>query len=177
MKRESGFNREAFLVAAAGLALLMVTFWSYGRFSAARQRAIEDGDAWAQSDLLSGQIKTLRDQPALANDRALQQDDMTQRIADAAASASLDEKKLIAVEHQKARRIGRTAYLEEPTRLTFKDVSLKEVLTSLYALTGDDPRLHVSYLRLAAPRGEGDPMLWSADATVTYLIYDPIAKP
>ena len=54
MKRESGFNREAFLVAAAGLALLMVTFWSYGRFSAARQRAIEDGYAWAQSDLLSG---------------------------------------------------------------------------------------------------------------------------
>lgn len=158
------------------VALMLVTLWSYSRLSNAYTRANEDGGAWAQSDALARQIQALRDQPTIADDRALQKDDMTRRIANAAAAAALDEKRLIAIEHQTARRIGRSAYLEEPTRLTFKDVTLRQVLTTLDTLTNDDSRMHVSRLRLTAPRRDTNSEFWNVDATVTYLIYEPTPK-
>ncbi|MEZ6192073.1 MAG: hypothetical protein R3C45_12415 [Phycisphaerales bacterium] len=166
-------KRETVLVVGAIVALMLVMLWSYSRLNAAYTRANEDGGAWAQSDALARQIQALRDQPTLADDHALQKDDMTRRIANAAAAASLEEKRLIAIEHQTARRIGRSAYLEEPTRLTFKDVTLRQVLTTLDALTNDDSRMHVSRLRLTAPRQDTSTESWTVDATVTYLIYEP----
>lgn len=166
-------QRETVLMVGAIVALMLVTLWSYGRLDAAYTRANEDGGAWAQSEALTRQIRSLRDQPTLADDHAMQKEDMTRRIANAAAVASLDEKRLIAIEHQTARRLGRSAYLEEPTRMTLKDVTLRQVLTTLDALTKDDSRLRVSRLRLTAPRQDTNAESWIVDVTVTYLIYDP----
>jgi hypothetical protein len=166
-------KRENLLVVVALAALLLTTLWSYNRMNEAHARATEDGNAWAQSQSLATRIRTLRDQPTLADDHAMQKEDMTRRIADAVAASSMDERRLIAIEHQAARRIGRTAYLEAPTRLAFRDVTLPRVLTMLDALTMNDSRLQVSYLRLAAPRREADPSRWTVDVTVTYLIYEP----
>lgn len=174
--RTSNINRETLLVFAVIAALLLTSLWSLGRWTSAYQRANEDGRAWAQSDALARQIRSLRDQPSLADDHAPQAQDMTRRITDAADDASLDEKRLIAIEHQSARRIGRSDYLEEPTRLTFRDVTLGEVLTMLDTLTSGDTRLRVASLRLTAPRQETDPRRWTADATLTYLIYEPLTQ-
>lgn len=169
-------RRELMLLGMTLAALLTTTIWSYGKLNGAHRRAMEDGVAYRQSEALAVQIATLRDQPTLADNNALQIEDMTRRIADAVDSASLDQNRLIAIEHQQARRIGRSAYLEEPTRLTFRDVTLRQTLTMLDELTRRDSRLRVTYLRLAAPRQDSATDTWTVDATVTYLIYEPLVE-
>jgi len=166
-------RRELLLILGSLVALVLTALWGYGRLNAAHARSVDDGEAWVQSTNLAGQIQALRDQPTLADDHSLQETDMTMRIARAVVAASLDEKRLIAIEHQAPRRIGRTNYIEEPTRLTFRDVTLRQVLTALDTLTKNDPRLHVSRLRLVAPRQDADSKRWTVDTTVTYLLYEP----
>lgn len=156
------------------LALTAASLWSYGQLSSARSRADLEGDARSRCEALAAQVQALRDEPTMADDHAMLKSDMTRHIAAAAASASLGEKKLVAIDHQNARRIGRTPYLEKPTRVTLRDVHLPGVLHMLYTLTQDNARMNVSRLRLIAPRDEADTKTWSVDTTVTYLIYDPV---
>jgi len=154
------------------LALLVVSMWSYDRLSTSQARASDEGNAWTRSDGLARQIQILRDQPTMADDHAMQKADMTRRIAKAASAASLNDK-LVSIDHLTARRIGRTPYLEKPTRLTLRDVDMPKTLTMLYSLTQGNSRLNVSRLRFTAPREEANSKTWSVDTTVTYLIYEP----
>ena len=167
-------DREPLLLTAVILALLVASLWSYGQLNAARSRSSLEGDARSRCEGLADQIQAIHDEPTMADDHAMLKSDMTRYIASAASTASLEERKLVSIDHQNARRIGRTPYLEKPTRLTLRDVKLPQVLTMLYALTQDNPRLNISRLRLTAPRDETDTMTWTVDTTVTYLIYDPV---
>lgn len=167
-------DRESLLLALVVMGVMLSSVWCYGQLSEARSRASVEGAALSHCEALAGQIQALRDEPTLADDHAMLKSDMTRHIADAAAKASLGEKKLVTIDHQNARRIGRTPYLEKPTRVTLRDVHLPEVLTMLYTLTQDNVRLNVSRLRLTAPRDVEDTNTWSVDATVTYRIYDPV---
>ncbi len=155
------------------LALLVVCVWGYGRLSTSQARASDEGEAWSRSDRLAKQIQALRDQPTMADDHAMQKADMTRRIAKAVSAASLDEKRLVSIDHQTARRIGRTPYLEKPTRLTLRDVDMPGTLSMLYSLTQGNSRLNVSRLRFTAPQEAANSNAWTVDTTVTYLIYEP----
>lgn len=167
-------ERELLSLTLVILALIGTSLWSYGQLSSAHSRAALEGDTRSSCESLANQIQSLRDEPTKADDHAMLKADMTRLIAAAASTASLSEKKLVSIDHQNARRIGHTPYLEKPTRVTLRDVQMPQVLSMLYSLTQDNFRLNVSRLRLTAPRDETNTTTWSADTTVTYLIYDPV---
>ena len=63
---------------------------------------------------------------------------------------------------------------EKPIRFDLNDVTLEELIKVLHELTTGETPLDVSTLFLKVPRGAEKEERWSAEATLTYLIYSPM---
>jgi hypothetical protein len=122
---------------------------------------------------LAGQIESLRQQPAVAGTTELGAADLSRRIEQAAHSADFADGSIVRIAPEPARRIGETNYLEVPTQLELRRVTLQQIFTFLHSLSGD---LAVHDIRLTAPRGEETGDRWTTEATLTYTVYSPKAQ-
>ncbi len=169
-------DRGLVLAGVCVVVLMVLSLWIYGRMARSITAATDSIDQWTQCDVLASQIQTLRTQPSMADDRVMQDSDMTRRIAQAAAKSSFNTQKIVSTTYPDAHRIGRTPYLEKPTELQIRKVTLKQTLDLLYALTGGGSQLSVTQLQFTTPHEESDRQLWTVMTTVSYLIYEPPTK-
>ena len=137
----------------------------------------------AASDLIAcreaaGRIDQLRRRPAVAGLRPVQATELSRRIEESARAAGVPDEGLDQIEPEPPRRVGDTAYRQTPTRVRLRRVTLAQLFSFLRALAVEDaagPGLQLEAIRLSAPRGEEIGDRWSAEATLTYLVYDPKA--
>lgn len=171
MRFSSQLKPFGIIVGLAILVVLAMDRWNSKR--AAAQTATANVEACRQ---LAMQIANLKARPSRAALESRSTTDFTQRVEKAAQNAGLAQDSILRIDPQPARRVEDTTYLEQPTTLELRDISLQHLTTFLLALTADDSSPIVSALRLTVPRqqatrGEGEP--WHAEVTLTHLIFSP----
>jgi hypothetical protein len=173
MTSRPGIMQTRLMAGTIAVALLAGLGWSYARLSDSRA-----SESAARQDLvdcrqLVDRIELLRQQPAVAGATELKAADLSRRIEQAARAAHFADGSILRIEPEPARRVGETNYLEVPTQLQLRRVTLQQVFTFLHALGGE---LAVHDIRLTAPRGEETGDRWTVEATLTYTVYSPKAR-
>jgi hypothetical protein len=156
--------------------LVAILFAGYSQMMSSRASAASAAHNLEACRRLSGQIASLREQPSLAALEARPPTELARRIEEAASSAQVSTDSILRIDPQAARRVGETAYKEQPTALELRPVNLKQLITLLLALTEGEDGLEVSALRITPPRREpftGTDEVWHAEVTLTKLIFSP----
>ncbi len=171
--RDNTFKRP-FMAGTIAVALLAAVVWSCLRLADARAAALAAGQDAGDCRALAARIDLLRRQPAVAGAQELGASDLSRQIEQAARTAHFPEDSIERIEPESPRRVGETNYREVPTQVRLRRVSLQQVFTFLRCLSADSPQssgLHLRSIRLSAPRGEETSDRWSAESTLTYMIY------
>ena len=125
-----------------------------------------------QCKQLAARIQKLRSRPAVASEHERVSEETTSLIEKAARSAGIQSKSLMRITPGSARKIQDTTYREEPTQTTLKNITLKQLVGMLYALTVNETALHPKSIRLTSPSTKDTGDLWNVELVLTYLIYD-----
>jgi hypothetical protein len=72
------------------------------------------------------------------------------------------------------RRIGESPYLEHPTQLLLRQVTLAQVFSFLHALSDGGSPLEARSIRLSAAREDPTGTQWTVELTLSYKLYSPI---
>ena len=125
----------------------------------------------------AAQIKKLREKPLRAGASAHSATELAHLIEVAAQKASLPTNSIIQIDPLPARRLGNSAYQEQPTHVELHNVGLKPLIIWLNTLTGEESGAELAELRLSAPRdstsGSAVAETWTAEVTLTHLIFAP----
>lgn len=169
-------QRVIVLASLAVVVGILVSGWSYGRMSESRAVTIAAADDLAACHRMARQIRALRHKPSVAGSHEPQQNELTRRIEQSARQARIPAQNLDRIWPEPARYIGDTPYKKHATEVVLRGVTLQQIVTLMHTLEsqGDGPRL--SRIRLAAPRDKNTTNHWTAEATLTYLVYAPRVK-
>jgi hypothetical protein len=157
------------LVLLAGLDLYSVLY-----LNDSRDRALQAKHDTEICRNLAHRIVALQSKPTIAGSAAPDQDNLTRRIEDAARVAGVSADNLASIEPDPSARIGDTSYVEKPTVVQIRNVNLQQLASMLCRLADDGSGLRIESLRLTVPPEQPDGNLWSAEFTLTYLIYLPL---
>lgn len=147
--------------------------WSLGQLRANRQAAAAAAADLAVCQDAATNINNLRRKPSLAGSEEMQLTELARLIEQAARTAQMSMDSLVRIWPEQARRVADTVYKEKPTHVLLRGVTLRQLIAFLHTLTDGDSGLRVKHIRLVTPRGDDAGSRWTAEATVTYLIYAP----
>lgn len=153
--------------------LAVVALYSYSSMSEMQDAARHAREGLERSRQLAELIEQNRQRPTLAASQERLQSEITRLIESAASSAGIAS--VSRMSHSPGGRIGNTPYMEKPTQVTLKKVTLKQVVAMTHKLVGGEGGLHARSLTLTAPRGSASGDEWDVELVVTYLIYEPQA--
>jgi hypothetical protein len=165
---------QLFCILAALLAVS--AWWSYQAMTQARGLAVQNQSELADCYKMALQIDCYNHskKPALAAEGELKSAETTALIEQAAKSAGIPQANLAQIFPESPQRLGDSAYKEKPTQVRVENVTLQQLTAMLYTLAGNAKPLKAKSIRLAAPRQQETGNLWTAELSLTYLIYDPI---
>ncbi len=155
--------------------LSLAAGWSVNWALEQKQKARIAAKDVARCEQLVQSIMRLRGKPTVAMTEAMEVQELGQRIESASSKAQLPNAALEGVFPQPPGRVEGSPYLQKPTSLVMRGVSLPQLTTFLHDLT-NDTGMNVRDLRLRTPHGQVDDHIWDAEATLTYLIYSPASK-
>jgi uncharacterized membrane protein len=165
-------RRKFILLALLAATLCAAVGLAYGRFSQARDQAVAAVADLEDCARCAEKIESCRNRPNLASDHQKLDAETNGIVERAAKGAGVDTQRLLRISPEPPQRFLDTAYKEKPTQVVLKDVTLQQLVTILYNLTGEHG-LAAKSLRISAPQAEDATGQWSAELVVTYLIYDP----
>jgi len=165
-------RRPVMLMILAGL-LAISALWSYREMSGQRQAARHAAADLAECRKAADQIEALRRRPALAQQNQRESAETIGLIERSAKAAGLTEALLVRTVSEQPLRLGDTVYLEKPTRVQFKNISLVQLVEMTHRILTDKNRLHAKAMHISAPSAEDTGALWNVELVLTYLIYEP----
>lgn len=161
---------------AVGFILLtsaMGSGWYYSTNAARLSSAQENLHACRQ---LAAAIQTAKQTPHRARLETRSLDDLGMAIESAAASAQLARERVLCIDPQAPKRLGKTDYMEQATEVELTEVTLPQVVNFIYEVGGRDEQLRTDTLRLRMPHVSTESTtdeLWLADVILTQRIYAP----
>jgi hypothetical protein len=166
---------KAYLYAAVILAaVLMAGLWSAGRLVDARESAEMAASDLESCRAMAARIGTMKAGSDAANNGQLDQAALQRKSEEALQSIGLPPSHLVKVAPEAPRTVGQTAYREVPTNLVLRDMTLRQTVGFLLAMTGDGSPLQTRALRLSGANDPAGPdPHWSVEITLAYLMYQP----
>jgi len=158
-------------VIAAALAGALV--WSVSCLIDAREQAIR---AWSDLEAcrqLATRVQQLDRLPRSQTAGPVDPSDLYQRGQRALQQLNVSPDHLVQIVPETPRRIGETAYKEVPTQLVVREMNLRQLVAFLLAMTNEQSTTAVRSLRLFAPRDSENGAQWTAEITLSYLVYEP----
>jgi hypothetical protein len=165
-------RRTIQLLILAGL-LAISALWSYRKMAGQQQAAKLAAADLAECRKAADQIEALRRRPALAQQNQRESAETIGLIEKSAKAAGLTEAMLVRTVPEQPLRLGDTVYLEKPTRVQLKNVSLVQLVEMVYRIVTDKNHLHAKAMRISAPSAEDTGAQWNVELVLTYLIYEP----
>ena len=165
-------RRNLLLLVLAGL-LAVTAIWSYQTMADSRLAALRAQDDLAQCSRMADRIEALRRRPALAAQAQRGSAETIGLIESAAKDADIPGSRILQIMPEQPRRLGDTVYMEKPTRIRLKNVTLEQLTKLTHAIRTDKNRLHDKAMDLSPPSSEDTGRLWNVDLVLTYLIYNP----
>lgn len=166
-------HRLTLLLTLLVSALAVAAVWSYAQLADARAAAAGAGADTATCRKLVNAIEAWRTEPDIGAAGEMQINELTHRIEQAARAAGMSLDSLVRIWPEPPRRVADTVYLEKRTHVLLRRVTIRQLVTLLSALTSEPASLRVSALRLTAPRGNEAGNQWTAETTLTHLVYAP----
>jgi type II secretory pathway pseudopilin PulG len=164
LSRAVGF---VLLASAAGSA------WYYSINAARLSAARENLHTCRQ---LATAIQAAKQTPHRARLETGSLDDLSTAIENAAASAQLARERVLRIDPQAPKRLGKTDYMEQATEVELTEVTLPQIINFIYEVGGRDEQLRTDTLRLRMPHVSTESTteeLWLADVILTQRIYAP----
>jgi len=165
-------RRTIQLLILAGL-LAISALWSYRKMAGQQHAAKLAAADLAECRKAADQIEALRCRPALAQQNQRESAETIGLIEKSAKAAGLTDATLLRTVPEQPLRLGDTVYLEKPTRVQLKNVSLVQLVEMVHRIVTDKNRLHAKAMRISAPSAEDTGALWNVELVLTYLIYEP----
>jgi hypothetical protein len=144
------------------------------RWQASRVSAQEAAENWNACLRLSQNIEGLKSSPTQATLQKQSQQELTSLIEQSAKTVKISE--LIgSIRPEAHRRVGRTAFVEYPTRIELRQGGLNQIVGFLLEVMARDNRILPTFLRLTPPRNRptADAETWQAEVVLTYLVFSP----
>jgi hypothetical protein len=155
--------------------LLILAFFLYGELGRLHRAAIEAAGNAKTCQEFSRRIIELKKKPELISGRMSSTAQIAQSVEAAMVQAEIPAEKLVRIEPRSAKRFEKTPFLEQPSHLEFRDVTMEQLIRFLHALSTQN-RLETTDLRLHGPRSvasETGPEIWNAELVLTNTIYSP----
>jgi len=163
--------RQLFL--AAAIVGLGASYWHY---STSASRLIAAMDNLRSCEQLAEEIGNAQRSPQRASLQTWSQDDLGTAVESAAADAQLARDRVLRIDPQAPKRIGKTDYLEQATEVELLAVTLRQLVDFLFVVASNDDQLEIDTLRMRVPHETNDsagPETWLADVVLTQRIYAP----
>jgi len=171
-------TRQAAALGALGIAIILAIAWSAGVLSSRRAEAVLTSQQADACERVAEQIQALRQQPAIVGSQAKDMSELVTSIEQSASKAKIPAESLVRVWPQPTRRLAASDFVEMPTQVDLRNVTLRQIIEFLYELSQSESTLTAQRLRLSAsPHSQTDSQ-WAAETTLVYLVYEPpAAKP
>jgi len=167
-------TRRMVLLLSALVGLMALTAGgTYRHMATQRESAVTAETDLAECKDLRDRIQRFRQGPAMAAEHEKLDAETSSTIETAAQSAGIPAGNLVSISPEPPVRVGETAYKERPTGVLLNKVTLSQVVALLHGLMRAEPGLNVKSIRLSAGREDDAGDRWTAELTLTYLIYDP----
>jgi hypothetical protein len=167
----SSENRLPLLILTS---LVILAFFLYGELERLRRAASAAADNAKTCQELSRRIIELQKKPELISGNMSSTAQIAQSVETAMVQAEIPAGKLVRIEPRSAKRFEKTPFLEQPSHLEFREVTMEQLIRFLHAVSVQN-RLETIELRLHAPRtaSETGPEIWNAELVLTNTIYSP----
>jgi len=146
---------------------------SWARLEDARSRSLAATDKLAECQRLADEIKQLRGGAIATAGEPARELELTRQIAQAVSDAGLPASSLDRIEHDAPRHSATGAYLEKPTRILIRGITLRQFITLLHALDRPADGLRIDRLHLTAPQDATDSKTWTAEAMLLHTVAEP----
>ncbi|MFK7819924.1 MAG: hypothetical protein AB8G99_14475 [Planctomycetaceae bacterium] len=168
---------QQLLIGSVGVFLLLIAMWSYGQMSNAKAGATTANEDLAECRALVESIEKLNDQPKLVALESSSQNSVSAQVEETVGAVGLPAEVLRFVEMQKPERIGKSAYVNQATRIEIERTSLRQILQLARNLEAGNAGYRVRDLYLtvnddARPGRE----LWDAEAVLTQTVFSPTTR-
>jgi hypothetical protein len=167
-------NRRRLILATLILLVLgtvdLICYWEFSESQTYAIRATRDAEQCAR---LAARITVLRTKPTIAGVGEQAPEELARRIEAGANALGIEGDNLASIEPDPAARVAGTAYLEKPTTVQLRQVTLAQLIDLLCQISQSGQNLQIKALRLTSPPHEDEGGRWSAELTVSYLIYSP----
>ncbi len=162
------------LVGLVGMALLLIAVWSYSTMLAARAEAITANNDLVACRGMVSSIKQLSDQPRLVALEASSQTSVSEQVDNRRKGGGRDTDAVRTVEPLQSERISRSQYVNQQTRITIEDATLRQILQLARDLEANTAGFRVRDLVLTISENAGrNRELWDADAVLTQTVFSP----
>jgi hypothetical protein len=125
---------------------------------------------------LAQEIRAAQKSPQHASLETWTQDDLGTAVESAAADAKLARDRVLRIDPQAPKRLGKTDYLEQATEVELLAVPLRQLVDFLFVVSSHDDQLAINTLRMRVPHEEKENSAdetWLADIVLTQRIYAP----
>lgn len=149
---------------------------SYWYYSKSASRLDISADSLRHCEQIATSIRLVRESPHRARIQTWSQDDLGTVIEKAAADAQLARDRVLRIDPQPPKRIGKTDYQEQLTEVELLAVTLRQLVDFVFNVTSSDDQLEISTLRMRMPHESqslANPELWLADVILTQRVYAP----
>lgn len=160
------------LAVGAATAAISYTYWAKNT-----GRCITAHAAAERCQQVATQLEQLRAAPQKARLASRSADDLGSVVEKAATDAQLARDRVLRIDPQPAKRLGKSDYLEQTTEVELLAVSLRQLIGFVYNLSDADRELAMGSLRLQVPHtaeNSGGEELWLANLVLTQRIYAPL---
>jgi hypothetical protein len=166
---------KAYLVAAVVVtALVMAGLWVGGHLLDTRAEMEMAAADLESCRTIASRIGTMKAGGDSTSGGMLDQAALQRKGEEALQSIGLPPSHLVKVAPDTPRTVGQTAYREVPTSLTLRDMTLRQTVGFLLAMTDDGSPLQARAMRLSGANDTaGGDVQWSVELTLAYLVYQP----
>ncbi|MEZ6048705.1 MAG: hypothetical protein R3C11_24635 [Planctomycetaceae bacterium] len=144
------------------------------------ESAIASKQQYAQVERIVQQIQLLRESPVEVLETQQSDAAIVQEVETASRQQGIKQQQLMSITPAKPRRIAETPYLEQQTKIILREVSLKQVIGFVLALTENSGAgFEIPELSFRTPpsfnAAETTPKeeFWNVDLLLTSHLYEP----
>jgi hypothetical protein len=162
------------LIAVTAIAIATLAF-AVERWLSAKASAQDAAENLVRCRMLATEIAELKRRPTQASLQLQSQQELASLVAASAKVAEIADSAVVSIRPEPARRVAKTAYLQQSTGVQLRQVSLRQLVNFLAEVTTRDRRILPSSLRLSAPRGKNDGQAenWQVEVVLTNLVFSP----
>jgi hypothetical protein len=161
----------------AGAILLGTNLLAWTLFDRAKSDANDSVRDAQASQQLAARIASLKTQPAMAGTSQQAIEELAARVQASAQSFGINADDIASIAPDAPARLADSPYLEQSTTVELRELTLVQLVDLLYALSNHQSGLRIKALHLTAPPQKIGGNTWSAEITVSSLIYSPETSP